>query len=195
MLDHPLVSSRASSVSWGEGGRKRRRPAPGSRRDRLLGCLISAWLAALPAAAQARGPDLSRPDWSIYRGSGLTVDYPSAVFTVHGGEPSIGHGSELQTADGRARLMIYSLDNPAKLTPRRYLDEHLSVSMGAFDYRRITDRFFVVSGIKENKTYYSRCNFGRGAVGCVYIQYPENETHAWDGIVTRISRSLRVAGD
>ena len=29
---------------------------------------------------------------------------------------------------------------------------------------------------------------------CVYLLYPRAETHAWDGVVTRISRSLRPAG-
>ena len=37
-------------------------------------------------------------------------------------------------------------------------------------------------------------NFLRGCLDvpmhCVYLQYPEREERAWDGIVTRISRSL-----
>jgi hypothetical protein len=29
---------------------------------------------------------------------------------------------------------------------------------------------------------------------CVYLEYPERDEKAWDGIVTRISRSLTVPG-
>jgi hypothetical protein len=50
-----------------------------------------------------------------------------------------------------------------------------------------------VSGIVRGKTFYSRCNFeGRhGAMHWRYLAYPAAETHAWDALVTRMSRSLR----
>ena len=57
------------------------------------------------------------------------------------------------------------------------------------------DRFFAVSGIVRGKTFYSRCNFAgpRGVMHCLYLDYPAAETRAWDGVVTRMSRSLRAA--
>ena len=50
-----------------------------------------------------------------------------------------------------------------------------------------------MTGTRNDLTFYSRCNFvpkPNGTMHCVYLQYPEREERAWDGIVTRISRSL-----
>ncbi len=50
-----------------------------------------------------------------------------------------------------------------------------------------------MTGTRNDLTFYSRCNFvpkPNGTMHCVYLEYPEREERAWDGIVTRISRSL-----
>jgi hypothetical protein len=62
------------------------------------------------------------------------------------------------------------------------------------EYERVTPNFFAISAADQGRVYYSRCNFARSAAGrmhCIYLAYPERETKAWDGVVTRISRSLR----
>jgi hypothetical protein len=44
------------------------------------------------------------------------------------------------------------------------------------------------------EVFYSRCNFSTdagGAIHCLDLVYPQVEKRAWDGVVTRISRSLR----
>jgi hypothetical protein len=38
--------------------------------------------------------------------------------------------------------------------------------------------------------WYDRCNFVRGNITCVLINYPAAEKRQWDAIVTRISYSL-----
>lgn len=55
----------------------------------------------------------------------------------------------------------------------------------------MTPRFFVVSSYKGDKVFYDRCNFPNRMVPCVLINYPAKEEHDWDGIVTRISLTLR----
>jgi hypothetical protein len=57
-------------------------------------------------------------------------------------------------------------------------------------YKRVTARFFAVSSYKGDMVWYDRCNFSRGLVHCVLINYPAREERDWDGIVTRISLSL-----
>jgi hypothetical protein len=54
----------------------------------------------------------------------------------------------------------------------------------------VTPRFFAVSSYKGDKVWYDRCNFSKGLVHCVLINYPAREEREWDGIVTRISLSL-----
>jgi hypothetical protein len=45
-------------------------------------------------------------------------------------------------------------------------------------YKRVTPRFFAVSSYKGDKVWYDRCNFSRGLVHCVLINYPAREERA-----------------
>ena len=122
------------------------------------------------------------------------MQYPSGLFAVTEGPSERGTGERLATSDGRAQLIIYSLPNEDRDTPASYLRRNLGMSLKGADYRRVTNSFFAISAHREGIIYYSRCNFsgnGGGALHCFDLRYPEREKRAWDGIVTRISRSLR----
>lgn len=171
----------------------------------LLG-LAAAGLVALGGAAVAqeqavdpgaggRTAGLDRPGWTVFTdAAGTRVDVPAGIFTEQIGPARRGEGIELQSADGRARLMVYVEPNDEAFTPERFVRTNLKVPAGALDYRRVTDRFFAVSGVNEGEIFYSRCNFPARASGrmhCIYVAYPQAEEKAWDDIVTRISLSLR----
>ena len=153
-------------------------------------CALAA-ISALPRAAQAqmRAGDLG---WRAYvdEQTGTRVDFPSALFPVDGGATERGVGRVFESDDGRAKFSAYALENEQGDTPRSYLRKFLKVNPSTIDYRRVTDRFFAVSGVRNGEVYYSRCNF-HGRMHCIYISYPQRELRAWDGIVTRISLSLR----
>ena len=152
---------------------------------------------ATGAAAQTAAQSLAAPQWAVASEPGTAVDYPANIFSVDAGPSPRGTGRRLQTDDGRAELLLYVSPNDEHDSPRSYVRKYLAVPKAKLDYTRITDRFFVVSGIQEGRVFYSRCNYPRGPSGpmqCIYLLYPEGETRAWDGIVTRISRSLRPAG-
>ncbi len=153
-------------------------------------CALAA-ISALPhiAQAQMRVGDLG---WRPYvdERTGTRVDFPQALFPVDGGATERGTGRVFESEDGRARFSAYALENEEGDTPRSYLRKFLKVNPSTIDYRRVTDRFFAVSGVRNGEVYYSRCNF-HGRMHCIYISYPERELRAWDGIVTRISLSLR----
>jgi hypothetical protein len=141
---------------------------------------------------------LASPRWAVFsEPAGTAVDYPSDIFSVDAGPSPQGTGRRLQTADGRAEFMLYVSPNSDHDSPRNYVRKYLAVPKAKLDYTRITDRFFVVSGIQDGRVFYSRCNYPRGASGpmqCIYLLHPQAETRAWDAIVTRISRSLRPTG-
>jgi hypothetical protein len=145
--------------------------------------LTSLLLALAPSAA------MDRPvDWETYSiaQTGTSVDIPTSIFTEHAGHPD-GYGERLTTANGRAELTVIvgpngDNDMPARLLAKRNPPAHIQ-------YRRVTSRFFAVSGYNRDKVYYSRCNFSHGMVHCVKIYYPANEEREWDDIVTRISLS------
>jgi hypothetical protein len=135
--------------------------------------------------------------WSRFNAPalGMSVDYPANVFAVRDGAAEQGEGQRFRTSDGRARLSVYALENVEHNTPAMYLKKHLRLQRGALAYRRVSRRFFAISGVHEGRIYYSRCNFSpdpKARMHCIYIVYPQREARSWDRIVTRISRSLRA---
>ena len=162
-------------------------------RFRITVTALAAFAIAPATAALAQFGN-SRPDagWRNYvdpRG-GTSVDFPSNIFRVDAGETERGVGKLFRTEDGRAEFSIYSVENESNDTPQSYLRNNLMIDNDMIDYRRVTGRFFVVSGIREGKVFYSRCNF-RGRLHCIYLSYPREQLRAWDRIVTRVSYSLR----
>jgi hypothetical protein len=139
-------------------------------------------LSVMLSGAKAEG-------WTSYRiaESGTSVDVPVSVFTELAGKPD-GYGQQFRTSDGRADLTIQAVSNRQGLSPTAFLASKDPPS--GIIYKRITPRFFVVSSIKRDKIWYNRCNFSRGYVHCVLINYPAAEKRRWDPIVTRISHSL-----
>jgi hypothetical protein len=90
--------------------------------------------------------------------------------------------------------MVYVEKNEAHHSLASFVASNLTMPTSQIDYRRITDRFFAVSGESNGRIFYSRCNFPDGATGpmhCIFLSYRSSEKEAWDGIVTRISLSLR----
>ena len=91
-------------------------------------------------------------------------------------------------------LTIYSRENEVGDTPASYLKNNLRVGRSALDYERVARSFFTISSTRQGLIFYSRCNFSTdagGAIHCLDVVYPQAEKRTWDGVVTRISRSLR----
>jgi hypothetical protein len=119
--------------------------------------------------------------------SGASVDLPLGIFTEEGGKPDTGYGGRFLTSDHRANLTVQSVPNEG-LSPARFLATKNPPSN--IVYKRITDRFFVVSSFRNDRIWYNRCNFAGRTANCVLINYPAAEKRQWDGIVTRISNTL-----
>jgi hypothetical protein len=153
---------------------------------------VTALLLALGLAGAGRAGPL---EWSVLTDAfGTRVDYPAGIFTTEQGSPPRGSGRVLESADGEARLMVYVEENEAHLTPASFVRTNLTTPASQIDYRRITDRFFAVSGENDGRIFYSRCNFPDGKNGplhCIFLSYKSSEKEGWDDIVTRISLSLR----
>ena len=163
-------------------------------------CLLAFALAGVAPALRAQGGDAELSGslgWKTYVDAdfGTAVDYPAELFSVEAGPPPRGSGREFKTRDGRARFALYTLANDAPQSPRSYLRDHLLLKPDALDYARVPRHFFAISGVRDQNVFYSRCNFSRlrsEPMRCIFLQYPEDETKAWDGIVTRISLSLHA---
>jgi hypothetical protein len=145
---------------------------------------LFAVLIVAPVAAQAD------PAWQRYVDgeTGLHVSIPVDVFTRE--QARAPHARKLATDDGRANITIQTVPNERRSTPAAFL-----ASKGpppGIVYRRVTQKFFVVSSFKNGMIFYNRCNFAGTRAHCVLINYPAREKARWDGIVTKISRSLTL---
>jgi|GEM_PF-1751694 hypothetical protein len=146
------------------------------------------------AAFNRGGYAESQLNWAVAESSGMRVDYPAGVFTIDVGPSDKGPGRAFRSADGTAGFMFYVQANEKHDTPNSFLRSRLSAPHTKIDYRRVTDRFVAVSGVRDGRIYYSRCNFPQGASGpihCLEMVYSESEKRLWDPLVTRASLSLR----
>ncbi len=116
------------------------------------------------------------------------VRYPANIFPIKLGRTERYEGEKFGSADGSAILSIYSFNNQHE-SPAAYLNRTLIVDPKKIIYKRVTPRFFVISDIRNENIYYSRCNFG-GEVRCIFLEYPAAQKVRWDRVVTRISHSL-----
>jgi hypothetical protein len=132
--------------------------------------------------------------WITIDSTGLSVDFPSGIFTMDDGPSGEGFGRRYRSDDDSAGFMYWTEPNPHRETPAVFLKKRLRFGPEQIDYQRVTARFVVVSGVRGGSVYYSRCNFPSGASGpihCMYMVYDEREKPLWDSVVTRVSLSLR----
>jgi len=130
-------------------------------------------------------------DWATLRHDGAVVQVPRDVFAVEAGEGD-PKGRLLATPEGRAKLHVFTIANERGESPARFLARVFPRDRGRLTYQRVARNFFAVSQPAQGgRILYRRCNFVRDVIHCVDLQYPRNEKRAWDGIVTRISLSLR----
>jgi hypothetical protein len=144
-------------------------------------------LALVASTAMASPQPVHWETYSIAK-TGTSVDIPTSIFAKKVSLPG-GHGEGLSTVDGRAALTVQTRPNVDDDTPASFLaKQHPPKDI---QYKRVTSRFVAVSGYKQDKVYYSRCNFSHRLIHCVMMSYPASEERDWDDIVTRISLSLR----
>jgi hypothetical protein len=150
--------------------------------------IIQAAVVALAISPQLASAQPVR--WETYSilETGTSVDFPSSIFTEQAGRPPDGYGRRFQSADGRADFTIQAASIASNVSPAAFFAEMHPPPR--IQYKRVTSRFFVVSSYKGDKVWYDRCNFSKGFVQFVLINYPAREQHALDDIVTRISLSL-----
>lgn len=135
--------------------------------------------------------------WATYKNSrfGTTAEYPADLFTVFDPPPENGDGQGFRTPDGRSHLSVYGAWNVEGHTPETYISNYVDLAGASVTYRRVTDRFYVISGTRDGNIFYDRCNFSadpKGIIDCLTISYPEQEKSQWSPIVSRLSKSLRA---
>jgi hypothetical protein len=150
------------------------------RSTQVIAVVAMSFGATVAANAESRWQRYSDPE------TALAVDIPVDIFSREAG--TAPHARKIVTSDGRANMTVQTVPNDRGFSPAAFL-----ASKGpppGMVYRRVTPRFFVVSSFKNDMIFYNRCNFSVRNAYCVLINYPARDKSRWDGIVTRISRSL-----
>jgi hypothetical protein len=134
--------------------------------------------------------------WGQYRDKelGLAFDLPAHIFPLDSAERGPA-GTLFSSPDGRAQLRVFGFVNEANDTPRQYLRRTAKTDEANFTYVHTASTFFVASGTRDGMIFYRRCHFSSSAekrIGCIQLDYPQQEKRAWDAAVTRTSRSLRM---
>src|SRR3954468_7485020 len=129
-------------------------------------------------------------DWATLQHDGSLVQVPRDVFAADAGEGT-PKGRMLKTPDGRAHLHVFTVHNERGESPAQFLARVFPRDRTRLSYDRVARNFFAVSQPSAALILYRRCNFVRADIHCVDLQYPRSEKRAFDGIVTRVSLSLR----
>jgi hypothetical protein len=159
----------------------------------IVGLVV--WIAATTIRACLAPAAAAEPGWRTYAdvNSGTRVEYPANIFSSAEGPFQIEPGERFGSADGRARLAIFTMKPHKSRSPAEFIARNLQVPRSSLHYERIAPSFFAISGFHGAEVYYVRCNSAsdRSVLHCIYLVYPAAEKRAWDPIVTRISRTLR----
>ena len=154
--------------------------------------MLVAAAATIVAPAWALPAD---PGWREFSApaSGTRVNYPANIFSVDEGPLKTVVGERLRTSDGRAHFDGLHHQGGKKRLARRFCGTQFENPRAALDYRRVSAKFFALSGVRQGQISYIRCNEGsvRSVFHCIYLIYPAAEKRAWEPIVTRISLTLR----
>lgn len=154
------------------------------------------FLAVLGGQSAAALIDNGRLGWTEYRNErfGLTMRYPSAVFQSHRGSVS-GDGDLFETQDGKARLLVGSLVNSDRFSPRSYQAFIARESYPGLkvDYAPIRETWTVLSGTLGDTMIYEKAMFSCGGerISTFAMIYPVEERNFYDRIVEAVEHTFR----
>lgn len=152
--------------------------------------MLRSILAALVVALLA-GVALAEP--LTYRNArfGTTLTFPAEVFSQPMEPPANGDGMTWLSADG-ASLSAYASNNALMLSPRAFADQ-ASQGNGRFEvtYRRVADRWVVLSGYEDGEIFYYRFEFGADdVIHSMLLRYPTALRDRYAPLTGPLGRSL-----
>lgn len=163
----------------------------------VLIVLATTMLAAAPHRPPAYAGSTTAGDWQTYVNAryGFSLSVPHSIF-VSGAESTAAEtGRVWVSRDGRDRLVASAGVNESRETPSSYRAFVLqkTYSDARITYSPIRSRWFVLSGVKDDRMFYERITFAcQGSL--IYgwqITYPASERHVYDAIVEAIHKSYR----
>jgi hypothetical protein len=161
---------------------------------RAVWVLLAATIMFAPLIA---GPVVARQrldSWAtvINERHGFAIAYPVDVFEQKEA-PRTDEGGVFISKDGKAKLLVGAFEN----SDHQSLEDYRQFLMLAqyagakIDYAPIKDRWFVLSGEKNDETFYERVSFTCGGklINSWAMLYPTSERKTYDRVVEAVART------
>jgi hypothetical protein len=165
---------------------------------RLVSLVIAATVGLLPfTSTGSLGRSNSFRDWATIQNTrfGFQIAYPAEILIPTQSPPG-NDGRVLKSRDGKAKLLVATFDNSENLSLGAYRDFLLSdiYAKARLDYQPIKARWFVISGVRGNETFYERVTFSCGGrlINSWAIVYPTAERQLYDRVVEAVAGTFTV---
>jgi hypothetical protein len=146
------------------------------------------------SVAALAAPRSKFSDWGSINDKryGFSIAYPADVlFPID--TPTGVEGRVLQSADGKAKLLVATFPNEQKMSLEAYRQFLIDGNYAGtkLDYTPVKSRWFVLSGERGDFTFYERVTFSCGGqlINSWAMIYPTNEKRAYDRVVEAVART------
>ncbi len=124
-----------------------------------------------------------------------SIDYPANLLIPQGEAPN-GDGQIFASRDQEARMIIYGTHNVLEQTiqdlfKKESQDASSKQITKNVTYKRQKDNWFVVSGYIGPKIFYQKTFLSNDMFKSFYIEYPQNQRHLYDPILSRLGSSFK----
>lgn len=168
-------------------------------RQATISSILATALLAMPVMLSARASSLDAGNWQTYVNTKyqFSLNIPEAIFIPDPKAAASEAGRVWVSRDGLARLVASAGNNDSGETPASYRAFVMQRSYvdATVTYAPVRSRWFVLSGVKDDKMFYERITFVCQG-GLIYgwqMTYPNEQRHIYDPIVEAIHKSYRPA--
>jgi len=153
--------------------------------------------AKIACALLIAGPVVARPrldSWAtvINERHGFAIAYPVDVFEQKEA-PKTDEGGVFISKDGKAKLLVGAFENAEHQSLEDYRQFLISDQYAGakIDYAPVKDRWFVLSGERNDETFYERVSFTCGGklINSWAMLYPTSERKTYDRVVEAVART------
>lgn len=141
-----------------------------------------------PTPKPTKTPEPKKKDGN-YKNSryGYSVTYPADVFTSSSSSDN-GDGIVLYGDD--IVVSVYGGNNTFSESLDEVYNNAVETSPGV-SYKTKKSNFYVISGINEDKIYYTKEYVGIGSTNTLLIEYPSSKKKQFDSVVTQLANSFK----